>query len=100
MAGSAASTQSPATNVTFALVILVVLLFSQNAYTASLSSYYTFYLRGKFSVSVQVSQMLLFLCLVAQALRTLIGAHLGDRFAPCYRTGLSSLPAVAFARLL
>jgi FSR family fosmidomycin resistance protein-like MFS transporter len=100
MAGSAASTQSPATNVTFALVILVVLMFSKNAYTASLSSYYTFYLIGKFSVSVQVSQMLLFLFLVAQALGTLIGGHLGDRFGRREIIWFSILGAVPFTLLL
>ena len=52
-AGGAAGTQSPAANVTFALVILFVLMFSKNAYTSSLSTYYTFFLIGKFSVSVQ-----------------------------------------------
>src|SRR6195256_2201186 len=100
MAGSAASTQSPATNVTFALVILVVLMFSKNAYTASLSSYYTFYLIGKFSVSVQVSQMLLFLFLVAQALGTLIGGHVGDRFGRREIIWFSILGAVPFTLML
>jgi hypothetical protein len=37
------------------------LMFSRSAYTASLGNYYTFYLIGKFGVSVQASQMLLFL---------------------------------------
>ena len=100
MAGSAASTQSPATNVAFAVTILVLLMFSKNAYTASLSSYYTFYLIGKFSVSVQVSQMLLFLFLVAQALGTLIGGHLGDRFGRREIIWFSILGAVPFTLVL
>ena len=99
-AGGAAGTQSPAANVTFALAILVVLMFSKNAYTASLSSYYTFYLIGKFSVSVQVSQMLLFLFLVAQALGSLIGGHLGDRFGRREIIWFSILGAVPFTLLL
>ena len=68
MAGAAASTQSPQTSVVLAVAILFLLMFSKSAYTASLSSYYTFYLIGTFSVSVQASQVLLFLFLVAQAL--------------------------------
>ena len=52
--------------------ILVLLMFSKSAYSASLSSYYTFYLIGTFAVSVQVSQLLLFLFLVAQAVGSLI----------------------------
>ena len=98
--GGAAGTQSPAANVTLALVILVVLMFSKNAYTASLSSYYTFYLIGKFSVSVQVSQVLLFLFLVAQALGTLIGGHLGDRFGRREIIWFSIAGAVPFSLLL
>jgi FSR family fosmidomycin resistance protein-like MFS transporter len=100
MAGGSGSTRSPATNVTFALIILVVLMFSKNAYTASLSSYYTFYLIGRFSVSVQVSQMLLFLFLVAQALGTLIGGHVGDRFGRREIIWFSILGAVPFTLLL
>jgi FSR family fosmidomycin resistance protein-like MFS transporter len=80
MAGGGAGRKSPAANVAIALAVLVVLMFSKNAYTASLSSYYTFYLIDKFAVSVQVSQLLLFLFLVAQAAGSLIGGHLGDRF--------------------
>ena len=100
MAGGSGSTRSPAANVTLALVILVVLMFSKNAYTASLSSYYTFYLIGKFSVSVQVSQMLLFLFLVAQALGTLIGGHVGDRFGRREIIWFSILGAVPFTLML
>ena len=48
-----------------AIVILVVLMFSKNVYTASLSTYYTFYLIEKFRVSVQSAQMHLFLFLAA-----------------------------------
>ena len=62
----------------WAVALLVLLMFSKNAYSASLGSYYTFYLIAKFHVSVQVSQMLLFLFLVAQAAGSLIGGHLGD----------------------
>jgi FSR family fosmidomycin resistance protein-like MFS transporter len=99
-AGGAAGTQSPAANVTFALVILFVLMFSKNAYTSSLSTYYTFFLIGKFSVSVQVSQMLLFLFLVAQAVGSLIGGHLGDRFGRREIIWFSILGAVPFTLLL
>ena len=100
MAGSAASTQSPAANVVLAVTILVVLMFSKNAYSASLTTYYTFYLIGTFSVSVQVSQMLLFVFLVAQALGTLIGGHVGDRFGRREIIWFSILGAVPFTLLL
>jgi len=100
MAGGGAGRRSPAPNVAIALVVLVALMFSKNAYTASLSSYYTFYLIGKFAVSVQVSQLLLFLFLVAQAAGSLIGGHLGDRFGRREIIWFSILGAVPFTLVL
>ena len=66
--------------VAWALVILTVLVLSKNAYIASLSSYYTFYTIQKFGVSVQMSQVLLFLFLGASALGILLGGPFGDRY--------------------
>jgi FSR family fosmidomycin resistance protein-like MFS transporter len=99
MAG-AGGTQRPRAVVVLAVAILVVLMFSKSAYTASLSSYYTFYLIGTFSVSVQASQVLLFLFLVAQALGSLIGGQLGDRFGRREIIWFSILGAVPFTLVL
>jgi FSR family fosmidomycin resistance protein-like MFS transporter len=44
----------------WALVTLAMLVFSKYIYMASLTSYYTFYTMQKFGVSVQQSQLLLF----------------------------------------
>jgi len=87
-------------NVALALAVLVLLMFSKNAYTASLSSYYTFYLIDKFSVSVQVSQLLLFWFLVSQAAGSLIGGHLGDRFGRRAIIWFSIVGAVPFTLAL
>lgn len=65
--------------VLFAISILVALLFSKNVYTASLSSYYTFYLIHKFDVDVQTAQIFLFVFLAALAVGTLAGGWIGDR---------------------
>jgi MFS transporter, FSR family, fosmidomycin resistance protein len=100
MAGSAGSTQSVRIGVVVAVTILVALMFSKSAYTASLSSYYTFYLMGTFGVSVQFSQVLLFLFLLAQALGSLIGGHLGDRFGRREIIWFSILGAVPFTLVL
>src|SRR5215468_11927062 len=100
MAGGGAGRKSPAANVAIALAVLVVLMFSKNAYTASLSSYYTFYLIDKFAVSVQVSQLLLLLFLVAQAAGSLIGGHMGDRFGRRAIIWFSILGAVPFTLAL
>jgi FSR family fosmidomycin resistance protein-like MFS transporter len=86
--------------VAFAVAVLVVLMFSKSAYTASLSSYYTFYLIGNFQTSVQASQLFLFLFLVAQALGSLIGGHLVDRVGRREIIWFSILGAVPFTLLL
>lgn len=65
--------------VLFAIAILVALLFSKNVYSASLSSYYTFYLIGKFGLSVQSAQVALFAFLGALVAGTLAGGWIGDR---------------------
>ncbi len=65
--------------VLFAIAILVALLFSKNVYSASLSSYYTFYLIGKFGMSVQSAQVALFAFLGALVAGTLAGGWIGDR---------------------
>jgi FSR family fosmidomycin resistance protein-like MFS transporter len=77
-----------------------MLMFSKNAYSASLGSYYTFYVIGKFQVSVQASQALLFLFLVAQAMGSLIGGHLGDRLGRRKIIWFSILGALPFTLAL
>jgi FSR family fosmidomycin resistance protein-like MFS transporter len=59
--------------------ILLALLFSKYFYLASITSYYTFYLMGKFHVSVQSAQIHLFVFLGAVALGTIAGGPIGDR---------------------
>ena len=65
--------------IVLALVVLALLTFSKNVYMASLTSYYTFYTIEKFGVSVQVSQVLLFVFLGAAAVGTILGGPIGDR---------------------
>jgi FSR family fosmidomycin resistance protein-like MFS transporter len=65
--------------VTYALAILLALIFSKYVYLASLTSYYTFYLITRFHLSVQSAQLHLFLFLGAVAAGTIIGGPIGDR---------------------
>src|SRR5438445_5126748 len=60
-------------NVAFALAVLLALMFSKFFYLASLLNYYTFYLMGKFHLTVQSAQLHLFLFLAAAAAGTYIG---------------------------
>ena len=69
----------PGRQVAFTLTILVVLLFSKFFYMASLNTFYTFYVIETFGVSVQMSQVLLFLLLGAFAVGVVVGGPIGDR---------------------
>jgi FSR family fosmidomycin resistance protein-like MFS transporter len=69
----------PRRQVRRALAVLLVLIFSKYFYLASLTSYYTFFLISKFGVSVQTSQIYLFMLLGAVAAGTIIGGPVGDR---------------------
>jgi FSR family fosmidomycin resistance protein-like MFS transporter len=63
-----------------AMSVLVVLIISKFFYLICLSNYYTFFLIHKFGVSVQASQVYLFVFLFAVAAGTIAGGPLGDRF--------------------
>ena len=62
------------------IAILLALIFSKYFYMASFSSYYTFYLMHRFGVSIEVSQLYLFVFLGAVAAGTILGGPIGDRF--------------------
>jgi len=61
-----------------AIAVLLALIFSKYFYLASLTSYYTFYLITRFSVSVQAAQIYLFVFLGAAAIGTIAGGPIGD----------------------
>jgi FSR family fosmidomycin resistance protein-like MFS transporter len=82
------------------VIILLVLIFSKYFYMASLTSYFTFYVIDKFQVSVQSSQVYLFVFLVSVAAGTLIGGPVGDRFGRKYVIWFSILGTAPFALLL
>jgi FSR family fosmidomycin resistance protein-like MFS transporter len=93
---------SPFSRRTIALSIsvLLVLIFSKFFYLASMTSYYTFYLIQKFHVSVQSSQLFLFLFLAAVAAGTIIGGPVGDRIGRKTVIWISILGMSPFALLL
>lgn len=62
-----------------ALFVLMLLVFTKYLYQASLVNYYTFFLIERFGISVQRSQLFLFLFLGAVAVGTFIGGPVGDR---------------------
>ena len=83
-----------------ALTVLTVLTLTKNAYTASLASYYTFYLIEKFGVGVQDAQLLLFVYLGASALGVFLGGPIGDRFGAKFVIWFSILGVLPFTLAL
>ena len=86
--------------VAWSVAILLVLIFSKYFYLASITSYFTFYLMNKFNVSIQVSQVHLFLFLFAVAAGTLMGGPIGDRVGRKYVIWFSILGVAPFTLLL
>ena len=84
----------------FSIAILLILIFSKYIYMASLNSYYTFYLIHKFGVSVQASQLYLFVFLIATAIVTLLGGPIGDRVGRKYVIWASILGAAPFTLIM
>ena len=84
----------------FSIFILLILIFSKYFYITSISSYVTFYLISKFNVSVQSSQIYLFVFSLAIVVGTIIGGPLSDRFGRKYVIWVSILGASPFTLLL
>ena len=84
----------------FSIAILLILIFSKYIYMASLNSYYTFYLIHKFGVSVQASQLYLFVFLIATAIGTLLGGPIGDWVGRKYVIWASILGAAPFTLIM
>lgn len=82
------------------IVVLTILIFSKYIYMASLTNYYTFYLMEKFDVSVQASQVCLFVFLFATAAGTLVGGPVGDRIGRKWVIWISILGTAPFSLLM
>lgn len=90
----------PRRKVRIAIGILLVVIFSKFFYSASLSSYYTFYIIDKFGLSIREAQFHMFIYLIAYAIGTILGGPLGDRFGRKYIIWFSVFGATPFALML
>jgi FSR family fosmidomycin resistance protein-like MFS transporter len=100
LAAAPAHAPLPTGKIVLSLAILVALMFSKFFYLASLMSYYTFYLMGKFHMSLQNAQLHLFIFLGAVAAGTIIGGPVGDRIGRKYVIWVSILGVLPFTLLL
>lgn len=90
----------PRNKVIWAIVVLAMLTFTKNIYTASISSYYTFFLIDKFQLSTQQAQLMLFLFLGGMAGGVMLGGLLGDRVGPLKVIWFSILGILPFTLAL
>ncbi|MGY6412100.1 MAG: MFS transporter [Alkalilacustris sp.] len=90
----------PRAQVAFVIGVLAMLVLSKNAYTASISSYYTFFLMERFGIGLQPAQVLLFVFLGAMAAGVALGGIIGDRIGPLAVIWVSVLGALPFTLAL
>ena len=83
-----------------AVVVVAVLMFAKFVYIASFTNYFTFYLIVHFGLSVQHSQLYLFVFLAAVALGTFAGGPVGDRIGRKAVIWVSFLGVAPFALAL
>lgn len=88
------------TRIILSVILLLIIIFSKFFYSASISSYFTFYLMDKFQLSIREAQFYLFLYLASCAVGTLIGGPLGDKFGRKYVIWFSILGVAPFTMLL
>lgn len=86
--------------VKWAILVLLIVIFSKFFYTASLSTYYTFFLMDKFHLSIKEAQFHIFIYLIAYAVGTILGGPLGDKIGRKYVIWLSVFGAAPFALFL
>lgn len=98
--GPGAAPRHSRATIVLGLVVLTALMFSKNAYGESFRSFYTFYLIDRFGVSIQTSQLMLFLLLIAAAAGALLGGLVGDRIGRYRIIWISILGPLPFTLLL
>lgn len=83
-----------------AVVVICILMFAKFVYISSFTNYFTFYLIERFSLSVQQSQLYLFIFLAAVAAGTFAGGPVGDRIGRKAVIWISFLGVAPFALAL
>ena len=83
-----------------AIGVIAVLMFAKFVYIASITNYFTFYLIERFQLSVQQSQVYLFIFLASVAMGTFMGGPVGDRIGRKAVIWVSFLGVAPFALAL
>lgn len=83
-----------------AITVLILLLFSKNVYSISISNFYAFFMMDHYGVSKQGAQLYVFAFLAASAVGTFFGGPMADRYGRKNIIWLSILGAAPFALML
>lgn len=83
-----------------AITVLVLLLFSKNVYSISISSFYAFFLMDHYGVPKETAQWYVFAFLAAAAVGTFVGGPAADKYGRKNIIWLSILGAAPFSLLL
>jgi FSR family fosmidomycin resistance protein-like MFS transporter len=83
-----------------AFFVLIMLIFSKYFYSASINSYYTFYLIETFGVSVRSAQIHLFAFIAASAIGAFCGGFIGDKIGRRNLIWISILGSAPFTLIL
>lgn len=86
--------------VAFALVLILVLIFTRTWYLTALSSFYTFYSMEVYDFSIKKSQLFLFAFMGMGAVGTFFGGPLADRFGKKTVISMSLLGTIPLALIL
>lgn len=87
-------------NVKLAIFTLLLIVLIKFIYSASLSTYYSFYLIDKFGLTIKQAQIHMFIYLIAHMFGTLIGGPIGDKLGRIHLIWFSIFGAVPFTVLL
>ena len=91
---------APHERAVFFVFVLMLLVFSKNVYSSSLTSFFTFYLIDRFQLSIQAAQVQLFIFMGAIAVGTLAGGAISDRIGRRPMIWISILGALPFTLAL
>lgn len=98
--GSLAAAARIDRTVWLALALLIVIVFARSWYGAAMGSFYQFYLRDDYGISIETAQVALFLYLAAGVAGTLLGGMAADRFGRKRMMIFSIVGAAPFALML
>lgn len=101
-AGGAARTKSRLSRgkIMLAITVLVLLLFSKNVYSISISTFYSFFLMDHYGVAKDTAQWYIFAFLAASAVGTFFGGPIADRYGRRNIIWVSILGTAPFSLLL